>query len=539
MKRNWKGKAVISNKIYVKIMLILLVAFTIYGAIVTVVVYRNVLKENYNNIEGMLDSGAENIGRTFEMMEGTTIALSGSDSISKWRNNKGYFSSNDKKSSLHTESLNKEMQRVLIYNNVWNFDLFDYLTVYENEKLLAYTYTKSYSTQQIIDRTKNIFYTAKKDESFKKLIPPTREDKTIYTILKVKTDFSSADAMYIIGGTSVEGLNDKLSTMATFEGAKAYLIQNNGRVFASNCNEDLGNILTKKIMDAKGQHSQIKFAGNSYDILRKRVNNDFQILYMFPKQAIMRQTLLGMESLIVLSIVIAILMVVALTLMESSYETRLLNDEAEIKFLQQQMNPHFLFNILLTIQIKAKMSGDESIYKMIASLSSLLRAGIYGDKRSIVSIEEELKYVEYYLSLQKERYEDKLNYSITVEDKALYKCEIPRLSVEPIVENAVIHGVETVDRPALVQVNVTEENGQLVIHVIDNGVGFDVETLDLEGISMDENGMTREKVGLKSTLKRIQLIYGKKYGLDVVSYKNIGTDIAVRVPKREWVCTNG
>ncbi|CBK73182.1 hypothetical protein CIY_02190 [Butyrivibrio fibrisolvens 16/4] len=81
MKKNW-------SKLYLKIMVMLMVAFMVYGAIVTFVVYRNVLEENYHSIESMLDTGAENINRTFEMMDGTTIALSGSESISKWRNKK-------------------------------------------------------------------------------------------------------------------------------------------------------------------------------------------------------------------------------------------------------------------------------------------------------------------------------------------------------------------------------------------------------------------------------------------------------------------
>ncbi len=523
MKKNW-------SKLYLKIMVMLLVAFMIYGAIVTFVVYRNVLEENYNSIESMLDTGAENINRTFEMMDGATIALSGSESISKWRNKKTYFSSKDKSSSLHTESLNKEMQRVLVYNNVWNFDLFDYLTVYENEKLLAYTYTKSYSTQQIIDRTKKVFYAVKNDDSYNQMLSPTYEDQTIYTVLKIQSDFASDDAMYIIGGTSVAGFNEKLTSMTSFEGAKAFLIKNNGIVYASTNPEDLGNIVNDQLLKAKGQRAQVRLAGEKYDLIRKRVNNDFQILYMFPKQAIMRQTLLGMESLIIVSVIIAVLMVFILTLVESSYETRHLNDEAEIKFLQHQMNPHFLFNILLTIQIKAKMSSDESIYKMIGSLSSLLRAGIYKDERGLISVEEELKYVEYYLSLQKERYEDKLTYNITVDDEQLNKCEIPRLSIEPIVENAVIHGVEAVDRPALVTVNVTADASDLIIHVTDNGVGFDVNEMDLAGES--------DRVGLRSTQKRIQLIYGKKYGLEIVSYKDIGTDIAIRVPQKKWVGSN-
>ncbi len=523
MRKNW-------SKFYLKIMLILLVAFMAYGAIVTFLVYKNVLKENYNSIESMLETGAENIGRTFEMMDGTAIALSGSESIAKWRNQKAYFSAKDKNSLLHTETLNKEMQRVLIYNNVWNFDLFDYLTVYENDKLLAYTYTKSYSTQQIIDRTKKVFSAVKNSESYKQMIPPTSEDPTIYTVLKIQSDFASDDAIYIIGGTSVSYLNEKLKAIASFEGAEALLIFDDGTVFASSNKDKLGEVVDENILNVKGKRTQVQLEGHKYDLIRKRVNNDFQILYMFPKQAIMRQTLLGMESLIILSVIIAVIMVFILTLADSSYETRHLNDEAEIKFLQQQMNPHFLFNILLTIQIKAKMSGDETVYKMISSLSSLLRAGIYGDKRSLISIEEELKYVEYYLSLQKERYEDKLDYSISLDEPELNKCEIPRLSIEPIVENAVIHGVETVDRPALVQVNVTSEDNQLIIHVTDNGVGFDISQLDLESAS--------DRVGLRSTLKRIQLIYGKKYGLDIVSYKNVGTDIAIRVPLKKWVGSN-
>ena len=257
MRKNW-------SKFYFKIMLILLVAFMVYGAIVTFFVYKNVLKENYNSIESMLDTGAENIGRTLEMMDGTTIALSGSESIAKWRNNKTYFSAKDKNSLLHTETLNKEMQRVLIYNNVWNFDLFDYLTVYENDKLLAYTYTKSYSTQQIKDRTKKVFSAVKNSENYKQMIPPTAEDPTIYTVLKIQSDFASDDAMYIIGGTSVSYLNDKLKAISSFEGAEAHLIYNDGIVFASSNMDKLGDVIDSQIRDAEGKRSQVQIDGNNY-----------------------------------------------------------------------------------------------------------------------------------------------------------------------------------------------------------------------------------------------------------------------------------
>ena len=203
------------------------------------------------------------------------------------------------------------------------------------------------------------------------------------------------------------------------------------------------------------------------------------------------------------------------------------------------MNPHFLFNILLTIQIKAKMSGDEPVSKMITSLSNLLRAGIYRDKRSTIPVSEELKYVEYYLSLQKARYEERLTYNIELESEEINDCEIPRLSIEPLVENAVVHGLEVSDKEGHVDVLLSSNDTDIIIHVKDNGVGFEPETLDLEGeLKNPGEKLPREKVGVKNTNRRIKLMYGEKYGLKITSAINEGTDIEIRIPKKKWVLGN-
>ena len=247
-----------------------------------------------------------------------------------------------------------------------------------------------------------------------------------------------------------------------------------------------------------------------------------------------------MESLLLLSIITTIIMVVLVTMIETQYEQKILMEESEIQFLQQQMNPHFLFNILLTIQIKAKMSGDETVSKMITSLSNLLRAGIYRDKRSTIPIKEELKYVEYYLSLQKERYEDRLTYTIDIEDEELTDCEVPRLSIEPLVENAVVHGLEVSDKEGKVEVSIKAAGKDILIHVKDNGVGFDPAVLKLSDTRLNPDGtLTREKVGVKNTDRRIKMMYGDKYGLNIKSEINEGTDIEIKVPKRKWMVENG
>ncbi len=229
-----------------------------------------------------------------------------------------------------------------------------------------------------------------------------------------------------------------------------------------------------------------------------------------------------------------LVMASVVTVIESGYESRILKEESELKFLQSQMNPHFLFNILLTIQIKAKMSGDEDVSLMITSLSNLLRAGIYGDKRSKIKISEELKYVEYYLSLQKERFDERLTYEIKVYDDALLDCEVPRLSIEPLVENAVVHGLEEVERNGFAKICVSAEGNDICIHVIDNGKGFD-PLFDINKPEEDiVKGSKREKVGLRNTNKRIKLMYGNQYGISIESKPLTGTDVMVRIPRAKW-----
>lgn len=109
-------------------------------------------------------------------------------------------------------------------------------------------------------------------------------------------------------------------------------------------------------------------------------------------------------------------------LIQNKYESQILLNEMEIRFLQHQMNPHFLFNVLLTIQIKAKRCKDETIYHMVSTLSSLLRASIYTNNIEMITVREELEYAEFYLYLQKMRFDDRISYEVTIEDDSLKEC---------------------------------------------------------------------------------------------------------------------
>lgn len=535
------------NSLIIKFSMILMVAFLLYGMYVSYGTYRNILKNNYEYIDIMVDVNIDSLRQTHELIRGTTFSLSGSKSIEGWRNDETFFSRGDKKGYLNLENLNQEMQKILTDNNVWNFELFDYIVIYENEKMIAFTYTKPFSTQQIITSSQKICELIRDKEDYTVEIPPTEEDDTIYTTLRIKSDFKSEKELYIIGATNERCFGDRLSSLATYDGSLVFMTDREGMVYSSNDSEWLGNKVPKKLLGLSNSIEKREFVmnGTSYIVTKRAINKEYNFIYLYPKQELVLHTFFGMKSFLVISILFAAFIVVTFVflmngvkrLVKGAYESKILLDEMEIKFLQHQMNPHFLFNILLTIQIKAKMSGDEKIYKMISSLSALLRAGIYKDARAIVSIKEELKYVEYYLWLQKERYDDRLNYSIDVSDDSILNCEIPRLIIESMVENAIVHGIENMSEGAMVRVTLeyisTNEKEEVLIHVIDNGAGFNVAKVVSEKVGLENDGsIRRDKMGINNTNQRLKLIYGGQYGLIIHSKEKEGTDIEIHIPKK-------
>lgn len=219
-------------------------------------------------------------------------------------------------------------------------------------------------------------------------------------------------------------------------------------------------------------------------------------------------------------------------LIRNKYESQILLNEMKIRFLQHQMNPHFLFNVLLTIQIKAKRSGNETIYKMVSKLSALLRASIYTNNVDRITVGEELEYTEFYLYLQKMRFEDRFFYKIIVEDEELKKSIIPKFVIEPIVENAVIHGIENIENEGVIRIVLKKMGTDLLVTVQDNGAGFDVKEY-FNSLEQAENGSSREKIGLKNVDLRLRHIYGEEYRIKIKSKINTGTTIYIKIPIEE------
>ena len=217
-------------------------------------------------------------------------------------------------------------------------------------------------------------------------------------------------------------------------------------------------------------------------------------------------------------------------LIEDVHAAELAAKESELRFLQSQMNPHFLVNVLTTIRTKAKLAGNETVSEMLQALSGLLSAGIYTNNGELTTLNVELGYVRQYLYLQKMRFQDKLDYKIFVHDDKVLNSRIPKLVVETIVENAVTHGIEGKITGGNISICVLNDENNVYIVVIDDGVGFDVQSLDFSNKDMTPIPRDRMQIGLKNTDRRLRLTFGEKYGLLIHSYENEGTCVVVTIP---------
>jgi two-component system sensor histidine kinase YesM len=190
--------------------------------------------------------------------------------------------------------------------------------------------------------------------------------------------------------------------------------------------------------------------------------------------------------------------------------------KSEIQALQSQIRPHFLYNTLESIIWMASMGKPDEVIEMTSSLSKLMRASA-SKADELVTLRVETEYAQHYLSIQKMRYQDKLEYRIEVQPEAA-TAKILRLTLQPLVENAIYHGIKPLRGKGLVVIQATIEGTDLVVGVADNGVGFPAERASqiLErgpGLLDGEN----ESIGLGNVHNRIRLFFGNDYGIRVQS----------------------
>lgn len=207
--------------------------------------------------------------------------------------------------------------------------------------------------------------------------------------------------------------------------------------------------------------------------------------------------------------------------------------DIKLKMLASQINPHFLFNALETIRMKAYCKGEQEIAGAVKLLGRIMRKNLEAGSEPI-KLESELELVQSYLEIQKFRYGDKISYRIAVNDDVKGYPILPLL-IQPVVENAIIHGLEAKEGKGLVTVSMGYSDNLLNIKVEDDGMGMTAEKLQQVLRTFDETSEALERrIGLKNVHQRIKLYYGEKYGLTLRSEIGTGTTVEMVLPEKGW-----
>ena len=519
----------------------LFVELLLFGCVMSFYLYINAKKNVSDNIDTTVTAVSEVMDQSFLVMENLVLELAASNGVQNWLDDSHYYDRENSEFYLRKTEFSRELNRILIYSNAKKLDVVEYAAVFN--------------------------------------------DGVIFHIRRMRSDFERDVPLIIMVATNERDIASQYENLVQNEGEVVYLIDEENKVLSSNKEDEIGSYIDEKITECDTGEV---YLNETYMMTSREVENlgkGVRLVHLYPQSLLIKKVLEGIRTYIILGVMLIIICLIAAVvislkstgflnefihamesvrnrnydirikeyknaeinslgrafnemmdelreLIRNKYESQILLNEMEIRFLQHQMNPHFLFNVLLTIQIKAKRSGNETIYKMVSKLSALLRASIYTNNVDRITVGEELEYTEFYLYLQKMRFEGRFFYKIIVEDEELKKSIIPKFVIEPIVENAVIHGIENIENEGVIRIVLKKMGTDLLVTVQDNGAGFDVKEY-FNSLEQAENGSSREKIGLKNVDLRLRHIYGEEYRIKIKSKINTGTTIYIKRPIEE------
>lgn len=230
----------------------------------------------------------------------------------------------------------------------------------------------------------------------------------------------------------------------------------------------------------------------------------------------------------------------------AAYRTRkntaqILDKQTELTALQSQINPHFLYNTLESIRGQALIDDNVEIARMVEALSAFFRYSI-SRKGSLVTLRDEMANIENYMLIQRYRFNNRFSLEVIIdeEDEKAYDFLIPRLIIQPVVENAIYHGLEEKLEGGKVTIEVIVTDQNLILTISDNGQGMDEEKLkelnariQADDVDLDEGENQNQRntgIALPNIHKRIQLLFGDEYGVNVYSTEGQGTDVEITIP---------
>lgn len=222
-------------------------------------------------------------------------------------------------------------------------------------------------------------------------------------------------------------------------------------------------------------------------------------------------------------------------LINSVYKKQIALKDAQIKALQAQINPHFLYNTLETISWKAKLADLDEISEMIEAFAFIIDASLNRGNEREIPLFKEIEYIDNYAFLIQKRFGDRISIIKEIDSDTL-DCIIPMLSIQPFIENAVYHGLENKKGGGHIYLKSGIQGYRLLMEVMDDGIGMSEEKLQLikkyldEDVDIEKEVQSNTHIGMINVHRRIRLMYGKEYGIDLSSHRGKGTCVTVILP---------
>ena len=219
-------------------------------------------------------------------------------------------------------------------------------------------------------------------------------------------------------------------------------------------------------------------------------------------------------------------------LIETNYISSINEKNSRLQALEAQLNPHFLYNTLDAIIWLAESGQKDQVITMVSALSDFFRTTL-SKGRDFITVREEETHIESYLKIQQFRYRDILEYSIDIPEE-LYGCQVLKLTLQPVVENALYHGIKNKRGMGHIVVRGSCLGNLLMLTVEDDGIGMTAERLEAvrRGLSKETDSKSEDGFGLYNIQQRIKLYYGQEYGMEIQSVYGKGTKVVITIPAK-------
>jgi two-component system sensor histidine kinase YesM len=582
-------KISIRVKIIIATVMLVFLSLFISGSFFFFNYYKLLVNNTYDALNVSIAQLQESVDTNIKKLDNLVATIVKNKQIDAWLNNDLNYSDKGNIDYVKINELMKELASALIFDNSWmeghvqaihifiddqDVPIFSRNLIQKNDET-----TKFLRIKDLSDKSKNTTL----------FLPPENKNSNVFFIKKVMNYYDTRQ-IYIICEINQSFFSKELQRYSNQ--FLAYITNQEGKIYFSNNQDKLGsqvqfNVNSLQKINNISDMLQLFYENRSeLSVSRPLIRKEFTVFFSIQREDVFQQIAISMRDFLVISLIILIVFVSLTgiilstftrvipdvvnrlneisnqnykakmprykdaqldlisqtfnrmsseieTLINKVYRNELMLKENEFKLLQSQMNPHFLTNTMTTISTGAYMRGEKLTYESISALNKFISGRLQSmSDPHFVTVEAELKTIELYLYLQSLRFGDRLNYSIHVTEDVLLKVKIPRLTIEPIVENAVIHGIEDNIKTGQISIVLSRKGKTLIVVVKDNGNGFDSSQLNNEPYTSDESslGHERQHIGIYNTNKRLQLIYGTDYGLHVHSEVGQGTQVTIYIP---------